>query len=309
MLRDFLSDHAPENSHSSSILTSAASFLQADVHSFSAPSPDITAGHSTPAAESLLSMPVRLPQGTQTPAAAVPSVAAASVTNGDKSMAKLAHHASEIKKEIENAAKTRRDSNIEIQRLREKCHALEEKVSAERIKVASLEERLEKSQLRQRNMAVQIETLQQAAMVPVSASQNQPASPLKPAKPAGSTPVQGSGSVFESFLSPDIGISQWNVAQTSQKINPDPGSSSVVVPSAGAFASVSLPQTQQRTHIPTMAVPVPPHSVQGGSHSNAPLIGTLVSGYPSGPVSGGMGNGSSHGNSSASQYVYSRTTS
>ena len=82
--------------------------------------------------------------------------------NGDKSMAKLAHHATEIRKEVENATKARRDSNIEIQRLREKCQLLEEKVSQERSKAASLEERLEKSQMRQRSMAAQIESLQQA---------------------------------------------------------------------------------------------------------------------------------------------------
>lgn len=83
-------------------------------------------------------------------------------SSADKSMAKLAHHATEIRKEVENATKARRDSNIEIQRLREKCQLLEDKVAHERSKVSTLEERLEKSQSRQRNMATQIEALQQA---------------------------------------------------------------------------------------------------------------------------------------------------
>ncbi len=79
---------------------------------------------------------------------------------GDKSFAKLSHHMTEMKKELEVCTKNRRDSNIEVQRLREKCQQLEDRVALEKSKCATLEERLEKSQLRQRNMLIQIESLQ-----------------------------------------------------------------------------------------------------------------------------------------------------
>jgi hypothetical protein len=169
--------------------------MAAEQHSFSAPSPD-TVQHSSGAASigsgsgcrgeassesSPLPPPLQRPSsafsgqqqalssnpgssGSGAAAGGSSSVASSSSAqpSGDKSMAKMAHLASELKKEIDSAAKSRRDSNIEIQRLREKCQVLEDRVAHERGKVSSLEERLEKSQMRQRHMGAQLEAMQQA---------------------------------------------------------------------------------------------------------------------------------------------------
>jgi hypothetical protein len=83
------------------------------------------------------------------------------VDSKDKSFAKLSHHMSEMKKELEIFAKQRRENTLEMQRLREKCQQLEDRVSIEHTRCVTLEERLEKSQSRQKLMAAQVESLQQ----------------------------------------------------------------------------------------------------------------------------------------------------
>lgn len=175
MLREIMGDASfshPEGhpgAHSSSVLAEHGSCSShsngvspdfAHPHS-SHPPPSWHIGQNAPV-DAGQSPQVQRPGSSGVSTSSLPGAVASTAANGDKSMAKLAHHASEIRKEVENATKARRDSNIEIQRLREKCQHLEEKVSQERSKSASLEDRLEKSQMRQRSMAAQLESLQQA---------------------------------------------------------------------------------------------------------------------------------------------------
>jgi hypothetical protein len=65
----------------------------------------------------------------------------------DKSFGKLSYFCGELKKEIENAHKQKKESQLEMQLLREKYNSLEEKLAVDGAKISSLEDKLEKTKL------------------------------------------------------------------------------------------------------------------------------------------------------------------
>lgn len=77
----------------------------------------------------------------------------------DKSFGRMSHYVNELKKELDSAAKSRKEHALETQRLRERCIQLEEKLQSEKSKNSLLEEQLEKSLKKQRELQAQIDAL------------------------------------------------------------------------------------------------------------------------------------------------------
>lgn len=80
----------------------------------------------------------------------------------DKSFGKLSHYLTEMKKELDISNRQRKEMQLEMQRLHEKCQQLEDYLTIEQSKVQALEERLEKSKSNQKNLQAQIESYQLA---------------------------------------------------------------------------------------------------------------------------------------------------
>jgi uncharacterized protein YdcH (DUF465 family) len=80
--------------------------------------------------------------------------------NSDKDKAsafgRLFHYVNEMKKELENAQKQRREGQLETQRLREKCQQLDDRLAVEHSKSAGLEDRLERAKATQRTLRSQV---------------------------------------------------------------------------------------------------------------------------------------------------------
>lgn len=77
----------------------------------------------------------------------------------DKAFGKMSHYVNELKKELDSAAKARKEHGLETQRLRERCIQLEEKLQSEKSKNSLLEEQLEKSLKKQRELQAQLDAL------------------------------------------------------------------------------------------------------------------------------------------------------
>lgn len=73
------------------------------------------------------------------------------------SFGKMSHYVNEMKKELDIFQKQRKEMQLEMQRLREKCQQLEDQLTVEQSKVVTLEERLERSKANQRNLLAQID--------------------------------------------------------------------------------------------------------------------------------------------------------
>jgi hypothetical protein len=77
----------------------------------------------------------------------------------DKSFGKMSHYVNELKKELDYACRSRKEHNLETQRLRERCVQMEEKLQSERNKNVLLEEQLDKSLRKQRELQTQLDAL------------------------------------------------------------------------------------------------------------------------------------------------------
>lgn len=84
------------------------------------------------------------------------------IGNSDKdktsAFGKLFHYVNEMKKELENAQKQRREGQLETQRLREKCQQLDDRLAVEHSKSAGLEDRLDRAKTTQRTLRSQVNT-------------------------------------------------------------------------------------------------------------------------------------------------------
>ncbi len=80
----------------------------------------------------------------------------------DKSFGKMAHYLNELKKEIDNASKAKKENGLETQRLRERCVQLEERLQSEKNKNLLLEERLDKSLKKQKELQLQLDNVLQS---------------------------------------------------------------------------------------------------------------------------------------------------
>jgi hypothetical protein len=80
----------------------------------------------------------------------------------DKSFGKMSHYVNELKKELDSASRSRKELVLETQRLRERCIQFEEKLQSEKNKNLLLEEQLEKSSKKQRELQSQLDAFQVA---------------------------------------------------------------------------------------------------------------------------------------------------
>ena len=76
-------------------------------------------------------------------------------------LGRLTHYLNEMKKELEVAQKQRKDTQLETQRLREKCQQLEDKLSMEQTKGAAQDDKVAKLKDQSKAQRVLIEQLQQ----------------------------------------------------------------------------------------------------------------------------------------------------
>ena len=76
----------------------------------------------------------------------------------EKSSGKMSHYLNEMRKELDAVTKQRKEMVLEMQQLREKCNRLEDQLSVEQSKVATIEERLARSKASKKALLMQIET-------------------------------------------------------------------------------------------------------------------------------------------------------
>ena len=78
-------------------------------------------------------------------------------TDKDKSFGKLSHYLAEMKKELDVSQKQRKETQLEMLRLRERCQQLEDRLALEQSKTQGLEERLERSKASQKTLQAQVQ--------------------------------------------------------------------------------------------------------------------------------------------------------
>jgi hypothetical protein len=88
----------------------------------------------------------------------------------DKSFGKMSHYVNELKKELDHACRSRKENLLETQRLRERCVQMEEKLQSEKQKNILLEEQLENSLRKQK----ELQSLLDAALLSSQSQQQQP---------------------------------------------------------------------------------------------------------------------------------------
>jgi hypothetical protein len=88
------------------------------------------------------------------------SSTAASGHEKDKSFGKLAYFLSEMKKEVDSAHKQKKDSQLEMQLLREKYNSLEERLAADAVKISNFEDKIEKGKQLNKQLQAQNDHLQ-----------------------------------------------------------------------------------------------------------------------------------------------------
>jgi len=208
------------------------------------------------------------------------------VNDKDKSFPKLYHLLNEFTKELKNPEKRLRDSQIEVQRLREKCQQLEDHLILEQTKTAALEEQLGKVQLKNKALQSKLESAE--ALVEAyeqaqkQATQSQPLQP-QPQQQGGPPSIPASAALpaqRKASLSAPATVADMQSRLTSA-VGPSPATSldSAVVIGTGSQPSIPYLNGVQSTSVT-------------GAMDSSPATVTLPA-YPSGlayPSVAGLSN-------------------